>query len=327
MPRLSDDQKRDRRLGLGASDIPELLGLSPYEGASPVRLFAEKAALLDAGPDEETIEQRVGHALEGALVRLYCDQTGEEGRTSGELVESVVHPSLPWARCNLDGRVVHKPIGLEIKVVGIGMAADWDVDSDDGIPDYVRVQVAWQMFVADLAEVHVIALIGGTTFRVFYVKRDLELEAIIVEAARQFWSSVQARVCPPLDASAAAKALVEKLYPPPPVDVEVDAPELLVAVGDRRVRMADLENKAKEAKEIANNEIREAMGKAGATVMHAPTWKAIWRPDKNGARSLLVKPQGDAKKPRMMKRKANAKSPPLPEDAFERAEAGVEDAF
>ncbi len=322
-----------RRRGIGASDIAELLGISPYEGASPVRLYAEKTGLLDDGPDEETLEQRVGHALEGPLVALYCEVTGEVARTSGDFVESCAREDLPWARCNLDGRVVDKPIGLEIKVVGIGMAREWDLDADDGIPHYVRVQCVWQMYVADLEAVHVIALVAGASgFRVFYIQRDRELEAAVLEAAGRFWSGVMSRTMPTLDASAACKALLEKLYPSPPEDVELEAPEELVAVGDRRVRMFDLEGKAKEAKEVANNVIREAMGQAGATVMRAPTWKAIYRTDKNGARTLKVTPQGDAKKPRMAKRKLDAKSPPLPEGAFDTAQHGdelavLEDAF
>ncbi len=134
------------------------------------------------------------------------------------------------------------------------------------------------------------------------------------------------RVMPPIDASAACRALLERLYPSPPEDVELEAPSELVEVGDRRVRMFDLEGRAKEAKEIANNVIRESMGKAGATVMRAPNWKAIYRVDKNGSRTLKVTPQGDAKKPRSAKRKADVRSLAPPADAFELADTG-NDAF
>src|SRR4051812_17150079 len=138
MPRLSDDQRLARRLGLGASDIAEMLGISPYQGASPVRLFAEKAGIIDLAPEEEeSIEKRVGHAVEPALVKLYQEESGYEVETLGEHVETVIHPRLSWARCNLDGRIRDKRIALEIKNVGIGMHADWDLLADDGIPHYV----------------------------------------------------------------------------------------------------------------------------------------------------------------------------------------------
>ena len=315
MPRLSSEQKVNRRKGIGASDVAELLGISPYEGASPVRLFAEKVGLIPHDDnEEETTEQRVGHALEGALVRLYERESNRKVISSGEFVESVVHPDLEWARCNLDGRIEGARIALEIKVVGIGMAADWDLLADDGIPNYVRVQVAWQCFVADLDAVHVVALIGGTGFRVFYIDRDRELERMLVASCQSFWIGVLSKQAPPLDGSSGARLMLEELYPPPPADVELAAPEHVIPIGDRRVKAAAAEVRAREAKELANNELREEMGKLGATVMWSPTWRAIWRQGKDGSRPLLVRAAGEAKQPRLRAPKANALRPPVIDD-------------
>ena len=316
MPRLSPEQKAARKLGIGSSDVAELLGISPYEGASPVRLFAEKTGIITDDDDEETIEQEVGHALEGALRSLYEIKSGERVLSSGEYVESVKHPDHPWRVANLDGRIEGKRAALEIKAVGIGMAADWDLDSDDGIPNYVHVQVAWQMHVADLDEVHVVALVGGPSgFRVFYVKRDLELEALIVAAASAFWENVAARHVPPLDASAACKAYLEKIHPTPPADIELALDEEkdaeLVAAGVRRVKAALLEKRANEAKEIANNELRDGMGTRGVTVAWCSLWRATWRPDKNGRRNLLVTGRGELEEVRVRKPKADASRPPV----------------
>lgn len=316
MPRLSDEQKVARRLGLGASDISELIGISPYEGASPVRLFAEKTGLVPDEDDIETKEQMVGHALELPLVKLYERESGRTVSVSGEYVESVVDEQDSWMRCNLDGRIEGARIALEIKCVGIGMASDWDLLSDDGIPHYVRTQCAWQMRVADLDEVHVVALVAGPSgFRVYYVKRDRELESALVTEARAFWLRVQERRIPPLDASSASKELLERLYPPPPTDVEVQAPDELVDMMKRRIRAAAAEARAGEAKEILNNEIREAMGKLGATVAWSAEARATWRSSRDGKRPLLVKAAGDAKVPRAAKgRKPNAAHPPLIDD-------------
>lgn len=316
MPRLSPQQKAARRLGIGSSDVAELLGISPYEGASPVRLFAEKTGLLpNDDEDEETIEQRVGHALEGALVKLYESESGFRVHVSGEFVESVSHPEHEWRRANLDGRVDGKRAALEIKVVGIGMASDWDKDADDGIPHYVRVQVAWQMHVADLDEVHVVALIGGTGFRVFYVLRDFELEAMLVREAETFWINTSKMIAPPLDATSSCKAYLESLYPSPAKDVEVEiVDELEIGVGERRLRAENARSRADEAKELASNELREVMGKHGATVAWCSSWRATWRTAKNGVRSLRIEGRGELKEPKSRGPKANSKRPPVIED-------------
>jgi putative phage-type endonuclease len=312
MPRLSPQQKADRRLGIGSSDIAELLGISPYEGASPVRLFAEKIGMLP-DDDEETLEQEVGHALEGALARMYEAKSGHTVITSGEYVESVCHPVHRWRRANLDGRIEGKRAALEIKCVGIGMAADWDLDSDDGIPHYVRVQVAWQMHVADLDEIHVVALVGGPSgFRVFYVKRDLELEALIVAEADKAWMAIQARTAPPVDASSSCKVYLERLYPSPPEDVEVEiTDDEEIMIGVRRVKAEVYRKRAEEAKDIASNELRELMGKKGATIAWCGLWRATWKADKNGQRSLKVTGRGELEPPkRALAPKPNAKRPP-----------------
>lgn len=312
MPRLSPQQKAERRLGIGSSDVAELLGISPYEGASPIRLFAEKIGMLPDDDDEETVEQRVGHALEGALVALYKSESGFDVATTGGFVESVEHPVERWKRANLDARIIGKSAALEVKVVGIGMAADWDLDVDDGIPPYVRVQVAWQMHVADLDEVHVVALVGGTGFRVFYVHRDRELEALIVAEAEAFWRRVVERTPPPVDATSSCKAFLDAKYPAKAEDVEVEitaAEE--IEIGERRVRADRVEKTAKEAKEIANNELRDLLGRKGATVAWCSTWRATYRPDKNGKRALLVTPRGELEEPKVRKPRANASKPPV----------------
>lgn len=306
MPRLTDAQIQARKLGLGASDIAEMLGISPYQGASPVRLWAEKCGLLDDEPNEETLETRLGHAVEPALVTLYCQETGYDGRLSGEFVESLVHPDRSWMRCNLDGRVHGLSIGLEVKHIGIGMHADWDLLSDDGIPHYVRVQNAWQHLVAGLNEVHDIVMCAGR-FRVFYIMRDPALELALVEAAEKFWHLVQSKQQPPLDGCDSTRALLEKLYPCPPKPIEVAADDEVAQLMIDRIASADAEKQMGIRKDILSNQIREWLGKRQATDVKSETAKARWRTSRIGVRSLTVDAIGETKKPKIL---ANAKTMP-----------------
>lgn len=318
MPRLTKEQKAARRLGIGSSDVAELLGISPYDGASPVRLFAEKTGQLPPDDDEEeSIEQEVGHALEEPMCKLYEKHSGFVVLRAGEYVESIVHPDVPWARANLDGRIKDKLAALEVKIVGIGMVSDWDLSSDDGIPDYVRVQAAWQMYVGGLDEIHVTVLCGGTHFRVFYVGRDAELEGIVVPATHKFWADVIAGKLPPLDGSSACRDFLNAKYPRKPEAVEVEAPAAVIPIGALRLRAAEVEKTAKQVKEATSNQIIEALGKANATAMTCEAWRATYQADKNGQRSLLIKPRGELKMT-TRKPKPNIHTlPALPEgDAF-----------
>lgn len=315
MPKLSDDQRLARKLGIGASDVAELLGISPYQGASPLRLWAEKRGLLDDVPDEESIEMRVGHAIEPALVMLYQEESGWEAKLSGEYVESVARHDVEWMRCNLDGRVVGQAIGLEVKHVGFGMHDEWDLLSDDGIPHYVRVQCVWQMMVAGLEQVHVIALVCGR-FRVFYVHRDAGIESLLYNHANAFWQLVVTGEQPPLDASDAARELLNRLYPSPPSPIRVEVDDEVERLMAARIAASDAESRMAERKEILNNQIREWLGKRGASDVVGVLAKASWRTNKASVRTLRVDPRGAAKKPRMPKATAITIPDLIDVDAF-----------
>jgi putative phage-type endonuclease len=292
MPRLTKEQRAQRKHGIGSSEVAELLGISPYADASPVRLFAEKKGLFDAldeedeEDEEESIQQKVGHALEPALIALYRDETKREVIPQKETIFSKVHP---WAFATIDGRIKDLRAALEIKVVGIGMLRGWDAFSDDGIPHYVRTQVAWQMMVEDLDEVHVAALLGGTTFRVFYVKRDRELEALLVESARAFWLDVQNDRAPALDATKATREYLEARHPMPEEVVEIVLDESnpddasIIAIGTMRADAAKRESEAAKDKGRGDHALLAAMGSRGCTKLYAPgAWTALRYRTKKG---------------------------------------------
>ena len=215
MPRLTNDQVAERRLGIGSSDIPVILGLSPYADASRAALWLEKTgAYIAPHDDEDSQAMELGHALEPVLCEFYERQSGFRIERSGPGVESVRHPEHAWRRANLDGRIAGRRAAVEVKTVGIGMARHWDMHDDDGIPHYVRAQVAWQMHVADIDEVHVVGLIGGPTgFRAWVIRRDMALEAAIVREADAFHEAVVSGTEPELDGSDAVRAWLTERYP------------------------------------------------------------------------------------------------------------------
>lgn len=275
MGRLSAQQIADRRLGIGSSDVATVLGLSPYQGNTPLALWLEKTGqAVEVERDEMALD--LGHLLEPVLVGVFERQSGLTVLTKGDGVESVSHPDHAWRRANLDGRIADKRAAVEVKVVGVGMMRDWDVNTDDGIPHYVRVQVAWQMHVADLDTVFVVALIGGTTFRVFEVSRDLEIERQIVAVCSAFWHRVTTRAEPELDGSAIARAWLNRLYPPrePEVVVTLDAEDEgdrdVIRLARARVVETALEKQAKAAKDLMTNALIRTMGERECDVLYLP---------------------------------------------------------
>src|SRR5204862_4038335 len=59
-----------------------------------------------------------------------------------------------------------------------------------------------------------VAALIGTDLQIFTLTRDLDVEVVMVEAARHFWETyVLADVAPPEDDPARRKALASALYP------------------------------------------------------------------------------------------------------------------
>ena len=295
MGRLSAQQIADRRLGIGSSDVATVLGLSPYQGNTPLALWLEKTGMaVKVERDEMALD--LGHLLEPVLLGVFERQSGLTVLTHGDGVESVSHPDHPWRRANLDGRIKGKRAAVEVKVVGVGMMRDWDVNSDDGIPHYVRVQVAWQMHVADLDMVFVVALIGGTTFRVFEVARDLEIERQIVTVCEAFWHRVTTRAEPEVDGSAIARAWLNRLYPPrePEVVVTLDPDDegdrATIRLARARIVEAGREREARAAKDLMTNALIKAMGERECDVLYLPgEWRASYRTQGRKGRVFALK--------------------------------------
>lgn len=293
MPRLTSEQIAERRLGIGSSDIPVILGISPYADSSPVALWLEKTGqwVEPEAEGDDSSAMELGHLLEPVLCAHYERQSGFIIERSGPGVESVRHPEHAWRRANLDGRIKGRSAAVECKTVGIGMARDWDLHADDGIPHYVRAQVAWQMHVADLAEVHVVGLIGGPTgFRAWIVPRDEELEQLIVSAASLFMTAVRDGIQPALDGSPQVRAWLAERYPPRPEPVVwVCEDNAVIQAG---VEFCDARAaRARADGEMARlgNVLIQAAGQHGADTVECEHWRATWRADKRGRTTLRVR--------------------------------------
>lgn len=177
---LTPEQLALRRTGITATDVPAVLGLSPWR--SPFDVWAEK--LGKAPPVEENEDMQRGTFLEDGARSWYAHRTGATVAVPG----TVVHPrdsliiATPDGVALLDGDVR----GLELKMPST--ARGWGEPGTDAVPDYYVPQAAWQL--AAMAEwtdtVDVFAVLEGKP-RLYHVRRDVELEGLLVEEMRRFW--------------------------------------------------------------------------------------------------------------------------------------------
>ena len=160
-----------RREHITATDLPVLLGISPWKCEQD--LADEK---LSGNGTESTLVMRVGSALEDLILGAYSEQTGRKARRVRGLWECA---TLPWAAASPDATAAGRLV--EIKWTGSRSRFR------DGLPDDVAAQVQWQLMVADSPVADVATLtVGDDEVRVFEVAADADLQAHMVIVAEDF---------------------------------------------------------------------------------------------------------------------------------------------
>jgi putative phage-type endonuclease len=277
---LSIEQMEFRRTGIGASESPCLIGVSPF--GSPISVWAEKMGL---SIDEPTMAMNVGNFLEDGLARLYAHETKRTVAHFG----SIRHPKYPWMICTPDLCVFGERRIAQIKMVGMWMVHHWE----EGVPDYVEVQVQHEMEVTDADVCDVVALLGGTDFRIIPIERDRSMGADLVEVCGDFYKRhVLTGEMPEVDGSEAATlALRERFrqrrttFLPATDEAEAWGRKWLDA--DERMATGSAD------RELAAQKLKTLIGENEG--IEGECFRATWKANKNGVRSFKVKELGRAK--------------------------------
>lgn len=191
----------ERRTGIGASDVPAIVGESRW--GSPWSVWAEKVGLVPIDDSDQTDAQRLGHDLEPVIGRWFTRKTGLY--VAGEQ-RMVRHPVFGYHFATLDGQVYESPAeGDDEWGEPLGVfEAKTTAEKWAELPEYVRVQVQWQMWVTNADRTWVAAMqfpFGRVRFDVFTVERD---QALIVDElvprVERFWHDhVLTGHMPPID--------------------------------------------------------------------------------------------------------------------------------
>lgn len=272
---LTPEQMIQRRSFVGASESPCLLGVSPFGNAHSV--WAEKMGLVI---DEPTVQMDAGNWLEPALGKWYAHETGYDVASFG----SVVHPRYPFMGCTPDLCVSGQRRIAQIKLVGAWMMREWE----DDVPDYVQVQVQHEMEVCDVDVCDVIALIGGTDFRILPIERDREMGECLVTICHDFMRDyVNTREMPPVDASSHAEKALKARYARDTTGIiqataETDALAKAWLAADER--LGDVESERKEL----TNKLKAILGEAVG--VEGDSYRVRWASNAKGARVFTCKP-------------------------------------
>jgi len=257
MPQITETKEwhEDRRKGIGGSDSPVILGVSPFK--SPYDLWREKIGEVE--PTEPTPPMLRGKYLEPIIAQIYQERTGHALKV---VDEPLVHSHVEVMRANVDRLIEADDLPgqgvLEIKAPGLKV---FSKIKREGVPDYYLVQLQHYLEVADL-DWGAFAILNAERWEMlsFTVERDRELGQAIAGECADFWERYVVPGVPPeetLDLSEAAKMI------PAPEDgvriIHLDSDEWARAVAELREAREILEV-AKELENDAKATITAMMG-------------------------------------------------------------------
>lgn len=251
---------KERQSGIGGSDVAAILGLSKWR--TPLDVYNSKVGEVE---EEDNVSMEWGRRLEPVIRQAYSDKTGRAVECPGHLFRSAEHP---FMIANVDGLCSDRV--LEIKTSRTG--ADWGEEGTDEIPEYYLTQVQHYMTVTGKELCDVAVLIGASDFRIYTVKNDPELAALLIKEEEKFWECVQNRTPP------APRSLdeISKAFPVSRPETIEATDEVTKALDTLRAAREELA-KAKEIESAALATIQGYMGtneSLGVGGQIVATWKS-----------------------------------------------------
>lgn len=212
-----------RRNGIGASDIPAIMGTANPKWGSPYALWNEKMGFLPIDT-EELEHQTFGHLMEDTATRAFelrCNR-GQMMDPDGAGIRHAAHPwnvaSIDRILCleltegmDFEGIVTTCPlwIPVEIKNVSEYKSDKW---GSVEIPEMYYDQVQDQLEVTGRPCSLLLAVLGGNRMKVYTVFRDVIRAGEIMREAEAFWESIQNGDCPEPDDTEATEEALKLLF-------------------------------------------------------------------------------------------------------------------
>jgi predicted phage-related endonuclease len=294
-----------------------LLSMSPW--ATPMDVWLEKTGRAE--PRTENIKARTGHLNEGTAAILYGEEMAlDDAKTMFISSPTLRAPDQKIAVATPDRFVCARKLAVELCTDGAGQyvpsQSHWSVfqsyvenllecknvgfrvlphwrgrTSDEYLcPDYVAIQVYWQMRCCPGIDVgDVAALLGGTDFRSFRFIRDQDMLDEMSEFAEQWWHRhVEADTPPPVDGGSTWKNYVHRLHPEVAERVMLPAEAGASNMAATHIALKAAEKQAKDDYQHLETTLKGLIGKntgMSGVLPSGKKWQVTWKAPVSGSRS------------------------------------------
>lgn len=275
---ITEQQREERKLGIGGSDMPIIMGLSSYK--TPYQLYLEKIGESETS-SEMSPPQYWGSLLESTIRDEFAKRNGVNIQTP----ETIIHPIFNFLRANIDGYIPEWNAILEVKCASSFMAHEWGEDGSDIIPMPYLVQVAHYCAVTNSDTAFIAVLIGGNDYREFKYTRDFDIENKVIDEAKNFWQCVQDRTPPDAVNQTDLRLMFPKHDPEKTKTIDTPVAEQLTTLTETRFKIKELS----EIEEKYKFNIMQFMQDAECLVDDSGKPIVSWKSNKRGSRTFLLK--------------------------------------
>jgi putative phage-type endonuclease len=270
-----------RAKSLGGSDIGALMGLSRYRTA--VDVWMEKTGRMVDTADSLPI--RFGTFAEEFVASEYALSKG------CSLVShpfALIHPEHSYMHGHIDrficespsifdenGHLVASRI-LECKTTNPFANHEWGELGSDQVPLAYLAQCAWYMAITGLEQADLAVLVGNADFRIYEIHRDIELEEMITQKAKNFWEEhVLQDVPPQAQKESDFKRLFPQSNPSKSIEAKRETRELIKKMKDLQIQLDSYDKQISQIKQSIMAEMQDA-----EVLTHAGQIIATWKKPK-----------------------------------------------
>jgi putative phage-type endonuclease len=257
-----------RYSGLGGTDISAIIGVNPWK--TSIDVLQDKKSRINNF--QETIPVFLGKRLESAVLELYNRETNQNYEKNDNLF---CHDSFKIAIGTPDALKKNCKKGLEIKTSWRPNFDEWGESGTDQIPEHYKVQCQWYMAIMDYDEWDLAALLAGTDFRIYNIKRDKSFENVLLNTGNDWWNQyiIEGKE-PPIDGSNNYLKYLNFKFKENVEPLKIATPE----IEDKIIKLLQIKEETdvlEDNKSLIENELKFFIGDAeGVKSQYATiTWK------------------------------------------------------
>lgn len=255
----------DRRKHLTGTEVPAILGLSPW--IKPIDIWLGKQGERKDNPKPW---QQAGKRFEQAIL---AELAAREGRQIeyADPYQLVLVPGFPLLGATLDATWADNGCPVDAKNIRY-KDDDWGDDGSGDFPLYYRLQLHIQMMATETHEADLAVCFTGQDFFRYHMTRDLEIDAVVKEESRKWWDKHIVRgIAPEPDGSESFGDYLKQRF--------ASSTDVLLEPTDRALSLIDTVRYHKKQVELhdaqvtqAEQELKTMMGEA-AGIRGICTWK------------------------------------------------------